>query len=787
MLKAFYYTTAIIGLVAASPALAQEAETGQPQASENEGIGDIVVTAQRREETVQRTALSIEVFKGSDLANQGIAQPDDLTKLAVGVQVGGGSTSQFYVRGVGDFGVVATANPAVVTSLDGVAIARAQAIAGNFFDLERVEILKGPQGTLYGRNANGGAVNLLSAKPRLGQFSGYMNAGYGNYDALGLEGAVNLPVGNDFAVRLSGQLADRDGYLSDGTEDDKHESVRLQGLYESGPLSVRLLGTYTHLGGKGSGLAVIPQIPGQSAWTGSASAAASDYYLAIAQSNFIASGGAAPPPFVFDRPDTNSLFQDIESWSVSGQLDYDFGGAALTVIPAYRNTHARYSLQPSFNYAPGGNGTDGDRSDQYSLETRLSNSSDKFKWVLGAFVFAEDQSTEFTVNTGLIQRFRISSHLSTRSYALFGEGTYNLTDAFRVTGGVRYTSDKRALADFEKYAVSPTVTGNPGPLAVPCLPPAGFPVGTECNLLPPLSFDSDRTFKRATWRAGIEFDVGPQSMLFANIATGFKAGGFNQAVDPSNVNRVLSFNPEKLTAYTVGLRNRFLDNMVQLNLEGFYWDYNDLQLTRLILDGSGNLALTTQNAGQARVYGLNADLRVKPAAGTTLHAGVEYLNSRYTDFAFAQAALVTPPGSTGCAVSPSSLPPSPIGPFVDVNCSGLPLVRAPKWSGNVGFNQVVDLSRGNIVFDTDVAFASGRYTSTAFVPNSKVDGYANWSASLTYNAPDDRWFVSGYVRNITNAKMYTGGGGDQSPFVTGYVTSSIGAPRTYGVRLGLSF
>lgn len=164
-------------------------------------------------------------------------------------------------------------------------------------------------------------------------------------------------------------------------------------------------------------------------------------------------------------------------------------------------------------------------------------------------------------------------------------------------------------------------------------------------------------------------------MLFANVATGFKAGGFNQAIDPANVNRVLAFSPETITAYTLGLRNRFIDNKVQFNVEGFYWDYKDLQLTRLILDGSGNLALTTQNAGKARIYGFNADLTVKPANGTTLHAGIEYVNSVYKSFSFAQAAMVTPPGSTGCAVTPSSLPPSPIGPFVNVNCAGMPLVR----------------------------------------------------------------------------------------------------------------
>lgn len=789
MIRHFVSIGALATSLMASALHAQEPAAQAPSdQSADQAIQDIVVTAQRRTQSVQKAALSIEVFNGDTLAKRGIDQPDQLTRLAPGVQVGGGSTTQVYIRGVGDFGVVATANPAVVTSLDGVAISRPQAISGNFFDLERVEILKGPQGTLYGRNANGGAVNLITAKPKLGKFEGYFNGSYGNYNALQGDAAVNVPVSDNAAIRLSGQIADRDGYLSDGSDDDKHQSVRLQGLVESGPLKVHLLTSYTHLGGIGSGLAVIPQIAGQSAWTGSASPVASDYFLAIAQANFTASGGASVPPAYLDGTDATPLFQDINSWVVQGQLDYDFGGATLTVIPAYRKTHARFNLVPNFSYAPGGNGTDGERSDQYSLETRLSNDGEKLKWVVGAFAFKEDQSTDFVVHSGLIQRFHILSQLGTKSYAAFGEATYSVTDSFRLTAGLRFTSDKRRLSDFQKYAVSPTVTGYPGPLAAPCIPDAGSPVGTECSLLPGISFDSGKTFKKLTWRAGFEYDLGPQNMLFANVATGFKAGGFNQAIDPSNTSEVLPFSPETITAYTVGLRNRFLGNKLQLNLEGFYWNYKDLQLTRLILDGSGNLALTTQNAGKARVYGFNVDVVAKPAAGTTLHAAVEYVNSKYLDFTFVQAAAVTAPGSTGCAVSASSLPASALGPFVNIDCSGFPLVRSPKWSGNVGLTQVFYLANGgDVTFDGNVAFATGRYTSTSFVSNAHVKSYGNASASLTYNAPDERWFFGGSVRNITNAKVYTGGGGDQSIFVPGFVTSTIGPPRTYGVRFGVKF
>ncbi len=757
-----------------------------PQGADPQGIGDIVVTAQRRSESVQRAALSIEAFSGADIANRGVTRPDDLTKIATGVQIGGGTSTQIYVRGVGDFGVVATANPAVVTNLNGVPISRPQAISGNFFDLERIELLKGPQGTLYGRNASGGALNLIAAKPRLGKLEGYVQATVGNYDTFGGEGAINLPVAENVAMRASFQLSDRGGYLTDGGDDDKHQSVRVQTLAKLDRLTVSLLGGYTHLGGRGTGLAVIPSIPGQSPWTGTTSKAAADYYVSLINANFVASGGSSPPATVFDRPDGERLFQNVQTWNVSGQADYDFGNLTLTMIPAYRSTTAAFSVSPGFNYSPGGKGTKGETSDQYSIETRLGGTSGKLKWVLGLFGFQEDQSTDFAITAGVIQRVRIASDLQSKSVAGFGEATYSFTDALRLIGGLRYTSDKRSQTNFRKFAVSPTVTGSP-PLPTPCVPP-DFAPGTECNLLPAVDFDSSRTFNKATWKVGFEADVAPQSMAFATVSTGFKAGGFNQAVDTVVKDQALPFKAETITAYTVGLRNRFLRNTLQFNLEGFYWDYRDLQLSSLVLDGSGNLSLTTQNAGKARIYGANADIVAKPLSGLTLHAGIEYVNSRYKEYSFVQAAQFTASGSTGCAVAPANIPAGPLGPYVTINCAGKPLVRSPKISGNVGLNKVFDTSDGgDVTFDTTVAFATKRYTSTSFVPNALAGAYANWDATLTYNAPDERWFIGGYVRNITKATVYTGGGGDQSPFVTGFVSSTIGAPRTFGARFGVRF
>lgn len=247
----------------AMPANAYAADSGDQAGSASEegplGIGEIIVTAQKRAESIQRTALSIEVLEGDSLIDRGITSSSDLTKVAPGVQASGSGFNQIFVRGVGDYGVTISANPAVVTNLNGIPISRPQVIGGNFFDLERVEVLKGPQGTLYGRNASGGAINLVAVRPKLEEVSGYLFASYGNYDALQAEGAINLPLGSTVAVRLSGQFADRDGYLSDGTNDDKHQSLRFQSIYQQGPVTAQLRVGYQHIGGKGAGVAVMPR------------------------------------------------------------------------------------------------------------------------------------------------------------------------------------------------------------------------------------------------------------------------------------------------------------------------------------------------------------------------------------------------------------------------------------------------------------------------------------------------------------------------------------------------
>lgn len=199
------------------------------QAAEPAANDEIVVTAQFRRESAQKTAVSIDVLSGETLARAGVAQATDIARLSPGVQITqGGSALQVYIRGAGDFATTSYSNAAVAQNFDGVFAARSQYVAGTFYDLERIEVLKGPQGTLYGRNSTGGALNILPVQPKLGEVEGYVMAGFQNYNGFSSEGALNVPIGDKVALRASFQGVSREGYISDGTDDDKHHSFRLQ-------------------------------------------------------------------------------------------------------------------------------------------------------------------------------------------------------------------------------------------------------------------------------------------------------------------------------------------------------------------------------------------------------------------------------------------------------------------------------------------------------------------------------------------------------------------------------
>jgi len=792
--------------------------------SEDTGLAEIVVTAERREENLQKTSVALQVLSPTELQNAGVVQMRDLSTIVPGLQIGnGGAATQIYIRGVGDFGSTPITNPAVATNLDGVYIARPQGVEGNFFDIARVEVLKGPQGTLYGRNASGGAINIITARPSLDGLSGYGTMEFGNYGEVLAEGAVNLPLTSEIALRASGQAESRQGYLSTGDDDDHHQSARLQALYRTDSTTVLLVGEFTHIGGDGSNYSIINPASNLSSspWTAVSDPRVRPYYNAIvaAQGNCLPGGffpgynspgdcpGAAPYPSPPFPPRTvgpyDSLYtlpvgtntEDNKFTSAHAELTQDLGVATLTILPAFQKSQMAYTADPAgIHYVE----MPSDSTAQ-SVEARLGGNSAALKWVGGLYYFHETQFSDELVDSGLLQDDMPITHQGTRSEAAFGELNFSVTDAFRLIAGGRFTDDHKTETGSVTalYPSSPFLPNAANPTSLRCF--AGIP--NPCVLE---SFAGSKSFTKFTWKAGAEYDLTAKNMVYATVSTGFKAGGFNQSATATpGSTTALAYDPEVLTAYELGSRNRFLDDRLQVNLEGFYWKYHNHQEPHLITDGQGVFSLDYVNAGDATSYGLDVDVVAKVTQEDTVHGAVEWLHSVYDSFGYDEPN--NPSGapfergagngynsfnpfspqaaSTACAVTPLTTGPNAGGEHV--NCSGFPLTHAPRWSGSLGYEHQFPFDGGSsVTAAVDANFATHRYLADDFLPSEDAPSYVVENVYLTYSAPQNRWSVQLFVRNLSDAVVYTGG---TEGVVAGFVAGSIGAPRTFGGRATVHF
>jgi iron complex outermembrane recepter protein len=735
--------TAVAACAAVAPAHAAEAQGAaaapEAAATTEPSLQDIVVTASRRAVSLQRESRSITAISAADLQRDGVTSPTTIANLAPGLTIStNGPQLQVSIRGVGDRTVNGSTDPAVAMNIDGFYFPKTYEATAAFFDLDRIEVLKGPQGTLYGRNASSGAINLIVAKPKF-EIGGYGEVEYGNYDNIRGEAAINLPLSDTLAFRLSGQVQRRDGYLTDGYNDDRHEAVRAQLLYRQDDTSVLLTGFYSHLGGKGNAAVIAERFGGTPStstvpvpadpWAGPSDPATQ---ARIAATN--------PGSQALARGDG---FQQVETYAVTADFEHTFSWGRLSILPSYVGSDYKtlsYAALLVPLYEP-------TVSNQYALEARLSSlESSRIKWVAGLFGAIENSSDgeQAQVATTYNVVYDAPKRLD-KTWAAFGEINASVTDRFRLVGGLRYTWEQKHVVG-STAGVFGAITTFPETFSTPVADMAGAE-----------DISGQRTDQAVNFRAGVEYDLAPAVMGYASVATGFKAGGFYNDVAPNN-----SYRPEHLTAYTVGVKSRFLSNRLQLNLEGFYWDYKDKQESYLGYGSiPGSVILLTQNASSARLYGFDASLAAQITPTTRISGETEYNNTRYGTYVVDTLTGV-------------------------IDNSGRPLVRAPLWSGHVAFDQGLPLGKlGDLAFNAQMRFSSSYWLSNDFVALGYQTPYAIYDASLTWTAPDKRYTVTAYMRNIGNRAYYTGG--IYSSALTDAFVAQIDDPRTYGVRFRMSF
>lgn len=761
-------------------AWAQNSPSAEPTEAEATQLDEVIVTAQQRGENLQKAAIAVSVVSGEELVRDGIRGLDSLQKSVPALQVAaGGQGNLVFIRGVGNFSFLPSSDPAAAFNYDGVYVGRSFSTIGAFFDLERIEVLKGPQGTLYGRNATAGAINVLPVQPVLGQTSGYAMAGLGNYDAITGEGAINAAVGDNAAVRLSGTYSHHDGYLNDGTSADDSYALRAQFKAEVTPnLTFRVATDYAHQGGVGPGASYVGRFafnPGTGQFDVTPSGLSlSDGLQSPASEAFRRTG---TPGTLVGRPMdplARLPYQDFDIYGVNAQIEWKTPVGTLSVIPAWRK-----SDKDNFNTQSGQSIGDTQTSEQYSIEARLvSNPGGPLDYILGAYYFSEDISDDTHNSAGISANFLLADY-ETRSPSAYARLTYHATDRLRFTGGLRYTEDRKSFQGLTQVlAVVCTVPAScpTAPLLPYTLTFAQQPVipATSGAVVPtapgvvvrrtdtPTAGQSETS--KTTYRGAVEFDIAPQVLGYASVETGYRAGGFNNDAP---------YAPENITAYTVGVKSRFLGNRAQLNVELFDWSYEDQQLTFLGIDGTGRVGVITRNIGQSSIRGVDLEAKFRPAAGTTLSAAIQYVDSNYDSFVYQTPARPY----TGCSVTAA-------GPLFNVDCSGHRLFNSPEWTTNFGVEHVINLGNLEVVLNADTQYRSSRETGFELTASEHSGPVWTSNAQASIGPVDGTWGLAAFVRNIENDRSLV----YATPIPGSNLIASINSnPRTYGFRLTRRF
>ncbi|PZQ62980.1 MAG: TonB-dependent receptor [Sphingomonas taxi] len=706
---------------------------------------DIVVTALRTGTTMSRTPVAMSAVSGDDLIQTGITNTQQLTDVIPNlsiVRVGNGV--QITIRGVTSTDTSEKGDPSAAFLLDGVYIGRPQAQEVSFFDVQRVEVLRGPQGTLYGRNTTAGVVNLITAEP-VHRFAASADAMYESFDHVMATGMVNVPLGDMFALRAAVNYDRRDNYIrrpgaTDGFTLDPFRdnlSGRLSLLAEpTDRLKIIVRGDYGTIKGVPTN-----SVPAANFFSNIASSAADSAPL-------YRPGVSAADLRTSTFAEAVQARRDNRLWGVMGQADWTLGDVVVSYVGSYRETRRRDVFSLLGGLRPGT--YDGDYW-QNSQELRLAYDRGPLKAQVGAYYFKENGAvaafllnpSPFVPAPGALRYGFPQDPTIAVGKALFGQASLEIADGLRLTGGVRYSHD-------DKSRRGNTVLDYPG----------------DRQIILQIN-DAQRTFSKVTWRAGADYDVPGLGLLYATVSTGYKAGGFNDGCEAragAPASCVLTadglyYQPETLTSYEGGFKFAFGP---AFRLEGsvFHYDYKGLQLTSTQNVCGGPCAVTS-NAGAAKVDGVELNATVRPDRKNSFNIQANYLDARYTDYS----------------------------PVSGISYAGRPLSRSPKVSINAAYTFTQPLGNGGSLEATARTRFSSRYDLTDL--GSRLffyqPSFTKSDLSLTYNAPGDRFYVGAFARNLENNIVLTNVTGGTAGIGRYDASANFEDPRTWGVRTGVKF
>lgn len=757
----FLAGTAALACAVSTQASAQAVE------SEEAGVAEIVVTAQRRSESLQDVPVSVAAVTGDALRAAGTANIGDLARLTPSVQIKStfaDSSPIIFIRGVGINDFNANAPGGVGVYVDDVYAGLSIGRLFQFFDAERVEVLRGPQGTLFGRNATGGAISFISAKP--GNTSeGSFTAEYGRFNEVLLEGAIGGPiVGDTVRARAAVSYRRRDGLVlnrvdgrRDGTSYDRLGYRVLADWVPSADFSL-LVNVHGGRSNNQGNLQHRGLFAASANETGPDGLCLPQFYNTPECTDVLGYTDTDGDVYAgdYDGPASES----VRMFGASATIKADLGGLLATSITAYE--HARRRATTDEDSSPNAilDGLYIDRGRQFSQEVRLaSQNSGSFSWILGGFYYDERLTSDsaFDVlravrpafsaaglpggfarfedaatNGGIAFQARYPYIQTTRSVAAFGQATYEFVPRLRATLGLRWSNDRVRLR-YSSFYTEPNVS-----LA---------PILTDAQV------DNRTSSSRVTYRVALDYKPDDNILLYGSVNSGYNSGGFNGGLSYFR-DELEPFRPETLTAYEIGFKSTLFDRKLRLNAGLFYYDYKNLQV--FILSQTGLPVPIKRNASAAEIYGGEIEMVAAPIRNLQVSLGAGYTQAKYKRFVDAA------------------------GDF-----SGNRLVGAPRLTANAAVDAGLPIRDfGRLKLHVDASYQSKVFFATTNTERLSQSPYAIVNSRLGWQSSDERFEIYAWVRNLTDQRYAN----EIVPLEDfGFDQIVFGDPRTFGIGAAVSF
>ncbi|WP_116364683.1 TonB-dependent receptor [Parahaliea mediterranea] len=754
-------------------------------------LEEVVITARKREEGLQDTPIAVSAFSSNRLEAQGISKINRLQDLTPNLvfqntpsNSGVGSNAAVFIRGIGQKDFAPTTEPGVGIYVDGVYLSRTVGSVFDMIDIDRVEILRGPQGTLFGRNTIGGAISITTQKPN-DEFSGKIDTTLGTDNRIDVRGAINIPLTDNFFMRASLASFEQDGYVKrpfDSKDLGNQDNVNGRLAFRWEPIERLTIDLAMEYGtDKTNGPPILitrvdtPEQTPRSFVTGhNAFAGGGNPYNCFGPE-------ASPACYTNDTVVTGNNtnlgtgpnYSDLDTEGAYFTLEWEADNFTFKSITAYRSIDGSFAQDrdgghqevgtpltpdPDGPYRnPINHVSDTFVQDQFSQEFQLLGDAfnDRMQWNVGLYYFEED-GENLNPNNFFPVSIQSGGYFDYTSIAVYGQTTYNITDALRVTAGLRYTEDDRDYLPDQYIQALPL-----GPQAFPCFVPSfHIPCEVGDRIVPYETVNN--SIEEVTPYLNLSYDIGESTMVYATYSEGYKSDGFTQRVFPPEPS-LPSFDPEYVDSYELGAKAELMDGKMRLNTALFYTEYTEMQL--LVADAS-RIGPFTTNAGEATMQGVELELSWVPAADWRVDFGLGYLDASYDKIN---------PGAEATGLTLDS-----------------PFTLISEWNINASLEKTFRLPGGSTLLPrVDVNYRSEFYTNANGIPFRPgiaeplfQPDYHVVNASVRWNSPSERFHATAGVTNLNdeNYRIF----GDYQPGF-GFDMQAYDRGRQWFLTLGYAF